>query len=133
MPIIYRMCPITRATRGRDLKMVPRKRRQLLTNSPLRIKAPSTLDVAFARQEGRYLVHLVNMTTDQVIEDQNCNADTYEVIPLHEIEIRVKLGQRVRRVCRASDEMELPWHREGDWVVIEYPRLDLYDIAVLEL
>ena len=100
---------------------------------PLRIRAPSTLDVAFAHQEGRYLVHLVNMTTDQVIEDQNCNADTYEVIPLHEIEIRVKLGQRVRRVCRASDEMELPWHREGDWVVIEYPRLDLYDIAVLEL
>ena len=34
MPIIYLTCLITRVTRGRDLKTVPQKRRQVLTNSP---------------------------------------------------------------------------------------------------
>ncbi len=99
---------------------------------PLRITAPSTVDTALARQGGRYLVHLVNMTTNQVVEDEGCNADTYEVIPLHELEIRVRAGDAFRRVYRASDGTELPWRREGDWLVVGLPRLDLYDIVVLE-
>jgi len=99
---------------------------------PLHITAPSTVDVALARQGDRYLVHLVNMTTNQVVEDEGCNADTYEVIPLHELEIRVRVGRSIRRVYRASDGAELSWRREGDWVIAGVPRLDLYDIVVLE-
>jgi hypothetical protein len=99
----------------------------------LRITAPSTVDVALARQGSRYLIHLVNMTTNQVVEDDGCNADTYEVIPLHEIEARVRVGHTCRRVYRASDGTELPWRHEGDWVTVGISRLDLYDIVVLEL
>ena len=43
MPIIYLTCPITRVTRGRDLKMVPQKRRQLLTNSPETMREEGSL------------------------------------------------------------------------------------------
>ena len=99
---------------------------------PLRAKAPSTVDIALARQGERYLVHLVNMTTNQVVEDEGCNADTYEVIPLHELEVRLRVGQAFQRIYRASDRTELSWHMEGEWVVVDVPRLDLYDILVFE-
>ena len=99
---------------------------------PLRACAPSTVDIALARQGKRYLVHLVNMTTNQVVEDEGCNADTYEVIPLHELEVRLRVGQTFQRVYRASDRTDLSWHLEGEWTVVNVPRLDLYDILVLE-
>jgi hypothetical protein len=99
---------------------------------PLRVKAPSTVDVALARQGDRYLVHLVNMTTNQVVEDEGCNADTYEVIPVHELELRLQLGSAPRQVYRAADGTPLPWRSENKWTVVEVPRLELYEIVVLE-
>ena len=99
---------------------------------PLRVKAPSTVDVALASQEGRTLVHMVNMTTNQVVEDEGCNADTYEVIPLHNLEVRVRLSHAPSQVYRATDHSELPHRYEGGWSVVQVPRLDPYEIVVLE-
>jgi len=54
------------------------------------------------------------------------------VIPLHELEIRIRVGRSIQRVYRAADGAELLWRREGDWVAVGVPKLDLYDIVVLE-
>ena len=99
---------------------------------PLRVKAPSTVDVALARQDDRTLVHLVNMTTNQVVEDEGCNADTYEVIPVHQIEIRVRVEVEPRRVFLAADGSALAFRYEDGWVTIELPKLELYEIVVIE-
>jgi hypothetical protein len=99
---------------------------------PLRVKAPSTVDVTLTRQGDRQLVHLVNMTTNQVVEDEGCNADTYEVIPLHNLEVRVRTDALLGRVYGAADGADLPWRYEDGWAVVEIPRLDLYEILVLE-
>jgi hypothetical protein len=99
---------------------------------PLRVKAPSTVDIALASQGERILVHLVNMTTNQVVEDEGCNADTYEVIPLHFLEVRVRADRAPQRVYRATDGTDLPWRYENGWTVVEVPRLDIYEIVVLE-
>jgi len=85
-----------------------------------------------ARQGERLLVHLVNMTTNQVVEDEGCNADTYEVIPVHQIEIRVRVDAEPTRVFRATDGDELAFCYEGGWVTVEVPKLELYQIVVLE-
>jgi hypothetical protein len=99
---------------------------------PLRFKAPSTVDVALARQGERTLVHLVNMTTNQVVEDEGCNADTYEVIRLHHLEVRVRVDREPGRVYRATDRSDLPWRYDDGWAVVEMPSLELYEIIAIE-
>jgi hypothetical protein len=100
---------------------------------PLRVQAPSTVETVLRRQAGRTLLHLVNLTTNQIVEDSQCFADTYEVIPIADVQLRVRLASgQPSRVYRASDQQPLQWHAAGEWTVVDVPRLALYDIVVLE-
>jgi len=100
---------------------------------PLRVKAPSTVETVLRRQAGRTLIHLVNQTTNQIVEDAQCFADTYEVIPIADVQLRVRLASgQPSRVYRASDQQPLQWQAAGEWTVVDVPRLALYDVVVLE-
>ncbi len=111
---------------------------------PLELKGPGTVDVSlwrskipFRGQGQRLVVHLVNLVTNQIVEDTGCEADAYETIPLHGLELRVRTEWQPRKVFRAGDDgdgvaSELAWRRDGDWVAVELPRLDLYEVVVLE-
>ena len=83
-------------------------------------------------QDGRILVHLINLTTNQVVEDVNCNSDMYDVIPICEIEINLR-RKDVSKIYRASDGQEIPYKLEGDGVTFKVPRLDIYEIIVCEV
>ena len=97
---------------------------------PLEVEAPVTLDVALYRQGGRYLVHLVNLSTNQIADDSECEADAHEVIPLHDIVLRWRGA--VSRVFRGSDGADLVTREEGGVTVAALPRLDVYDVVVIE-
>ena len=99
---------------------------------PLELKGAGTVDVSLWQQGERLVVHMVNLVTNQIVEDAGCEADAYETIPLHGLELRVRAGWQPQKVFRVSDGAELPWKRDGDWVVVELPRLDLYEVVVLE-
>lgn len=100
---------------------------------PLRATAPSTVEMVLRRQAGRTLVHLVNLTTNQIVEDAQCFADTYEIIPVADVHLQVRLAPGLPwRVYRASDQQPLQWHTAGEWTAVDVPRLNLYDIVVLE-
>lgn len=99
---------------------------------PIKVKAPSTLDVVLRKQKGRILIHLINLTTNQVTEDAGCSSDIYEIIPLYEIEIEL-LGGNVKRIYKASDNRDIPCILDGDKVKFKIPNLELYEIIVCEL
>ncbi|MHB0878554.1 MAG: family 10 glycosylhydrolase [Anaerolineae bacterium] len=97
---------------------------------PLRVQAPGPVDVALRRQGERALVHLVNLVTNQVVEDRESEVDAYEAIPVHDIELRLR-GDHTRAYL-AADGNTLPLRREGDWAVVTLPRLELYEVVVFE-
>ncbi|MCX7794895.1 MAG: hypothetical protein N2380_00010, partial [bacterium] len=99
---------------------------------PIRVKAPSTLDVVLRKQNGRILIHLINLTTNQIVEDIECNSDIYEVIPLYEIEVEL-FRSDIKRIFRASDNQELPHIVKEDGIVFKIPKLELYEIIVCEV
>jgi len=100
---------------------------------PLQVKAPTTLDVALYRQAERTLVHLVNLTTNQTADDHECEADAYEVIPLHDIELRLRDSAiKVSKAYCGSDGKPLPMHKEAGWAVVTLPKLDIYEVVVVE-
>jgi hypothetical protein len=96
----------------------------------LSIKAPVTLDQALYTQGKRTLLHLVNLTTNQTIDDGACEADAHEVIPLHDVE--VSLRGAPGRAFLASTDADLPLRRDGAWVTVTVPKLDIYDVVVFE-
>jgi len=99
---------------------------------PIKVKAPTTLDVVLREQEGKILIHLINLTTNQVVEDAGCSSDIYDIIPLYEIEIEL-CRKDITKIYKASDNQELPYRVEGDKVVLKIPELKIYEIVVCEV
>jgi hypothetical protein len=100
---------------------------------PIELEAPVTVDMALYRQRGRVLLHLVNLTTNQLADDEECEADAHAVIPVCGIRVRVRreLIDPARAYC-GSDGAALPLSKEGDWAVVTLPQLDIYEVVVLE-
>ena len=99
---------------------------------PLRLEAPTTVDVALRQQGDRRLVHLVNLTTQQIITEAECEVEPPEIIPVHELVLRVRCPGGFRRAFRARDGQEFRMAVEDDWVRVEIPKLELYEVVVLE-
>jgi hypothetical protein len=99
---------------------------------PLRLSAPGPVDISFRRQGDRLLVHLVNLVTNQVVEDYGCEIDAYEAIPVHNLELRLRVTRPFTRAYLAASKEELALVREGQWVVITVPKLELYEVVVVE-
>jgi hypothetical protein len=97
------------------------------------VKAPTTLDVALYKQAERTLVHLVNLSTNQTADDHECEADAHEVIPLHDIELRLRDSAiKVGQAYRGSDGSPLSTRQEAGWTVVSLPKLEIYEVVVVE-
>jgi len=99
---------------------------------PIKIKAPTTLDISLRKQEGKILIHLINLTTNQVVEDAYCSSDMYDIIPLYEIEIEL-YRKDITRIYKASDGQEIPYKVEKDGVIFKIPKLEIYEIIICEV
>ena len=117
----------------------PRWCRQILLNAldmllpePLiKVKAPSTAVVTVNEQkrEGRWVVHLLHYVPERrgqafdVIED---------VLPVHGIEVSVRVPGRVRRVATVPQGRKLRFSGGGGRVLFTVPRLDGHQMVCLE-
>ena len=99
---------------------------------PLQLEAPTTVDVSLRQQGDRWLVHLVNLTTQQIIPEAECEVEPHEIIPVHDLTLRVRRPGGFGRAFRARDGKEYPIVEEGEWVRVEIPKLELYEVIVLE-
>ncbi|NPV08533.1 MAG: hypothetical protein HPY83_11315 [Anaerolineae bacterium] len=114
---------------------------QLLTNAvqalvgdrlPLKLQAPTTVDLSLWKQGDRWTVHLVNLTTKQIVEDADCEVEPHEVIPVHDLKLYVRREGGFRRAFRARDGLEYSLSADGDWLRVDVPKLELYEVVVLE-
>jgi hypothetical protein len=97
---------------------------------PLRVQAPGPVDVSLRRQGEQVLVHLVNLVTNQIVEDSESEIDAYEAIPVHDVELSLRGGYT--RAHLATSGAALQVRREGEWAVVTVLKLELYEIVVFE-
>ena len=98
---------------------------------PIRVNAPTTLDMVLREQGNRLLIHLVNLTTNQLVEDEGCSSDIYDVIPLHNIDIKLSFND-ISRVYKASDGEPLLHEADSTGVRFRIPEIGIYEIIVCE-
>ena len=95
----------------------------------VRTTLPAQGIVTLTRQKGRLILHLLYASPVkrgqgvEVIED---------IIPLYNIEVKLKTDKRVRNIRLEPRHEELPFIQEGDTVCFTVPRLENHQMAVLE-
>jgi len=105
--------------------------RRLLPDPVIEVKAPSSLLAAVNEQEreNRWVVHLLHYIPERrgqafdVIED---------VIPLANVDVRVRTPRPVRRAVLAPQGTSLEARRDGAYTVFRLPVLDGHQMIALE-
>jgi len=90
---------------------------------PLTAQAPGSVQIELWQQPGRQIAHLVNATGDGV-------RPIAETVPVHGIELSIA-GPVPQRVFRVSGE-PLEWQHDEGQTTIGVPRLEFYDLVILE-
>jgi hypothetical protein len=95
---------------------------------PLQVTGPGTLDCRLYRQEGRLILHLVNLS--------GCDSQGYleEHLPVGPLQVALRLapGQAPRRAVRRVEGGELALVVEDRTARFEIPRLVDHELVVLE-
>jgi len=95
----------------------------------LRVGAGPSVEVTLMRQGERLIVHLVNYHAERRGGSQGT---IEEIPPRFDIPVRVIAPERLSRVSLAPSGEELAYEREGRFVRLVVPRLDLHQMVVLE-
>jgi hypothetical protein len=102
---------------------------------PIELEAPLNVETNLFRQGDRYLIHLLNYTTDgmlRVVYDRGGPFGTASV-PCGRITVRLRLnGKKPKNVYIASSKQELKHDAKEGMLGIEVPGLDTYEIVVVE-
>ncbi|MNR18163.1 hypothetical protein D3C85_1348760 [compost metagenome] len=98
----------------------------LSTNLP----AQGVVTLMEQKQHNRYVNHLLYVTpvkrgkSIEVIED---------VIPLHDVEVSLRLPSKVSRIYLAPQLQEIPFEQDGDKLTYTVSKLDLHQMIVLDI
>lgn len=91
---------------------------------PVRLEAPSTLQVSVRRQPGRVLVHLVNLTGERFFD---------ETVPLHDVRVAIPAdGLRVVRAFLLSTGETLRAQFDDNVLTVVVSKIVDYDVVVFE-
>ncbi len=85
--------------------------------------APKSVEITLLRQceHNRFILNLLNFQKE------------LPNIPVDGIQVRVRLsGKRLRRLYMAPEELDVPYEWDNDEVLIHAPRLDVFQMYVLE-
>lgn len=93
---------------------------------PLRVEAPSTLQVSLRAQGSRRMVHLVNLTAGERLFD--------ELIPLSDVRVSLPIagGQAPSRAWALAAGVELPIEVADGWATVVVDRVVDYEVLVVE-
>ena len=92
----------------------------------LEVEAPGTIEAVVRAQpdRGRTIIHLINLTGEM-------QRPIEKVIPLADIALKVKVAG-AQRAHTLMEPAELPIRTEDGWVSLSLPRLELYEVIVIE-
>lgn len=93
----------------------------------LEAECPPTVEIELRRQSepDRLLVHLVNNTGDM-------QRPISEIIPVHDLKVRVRRDAPTKRVHALSTCQALSFTASDGYIEFELPTLDLYEIVVIQ-
>jgi len=108
----------------------------ILPEKLVEVNAPAGVEVVLAEQEGRRLIHLVNHYGERPLSPWpfgDNNALTENIIPIHNIVVRVKCNEKPTRIKLEPEGEELKWKKEGDMISILVPKLEIHSCIIIEL
>jgi hypothetical protein len=93
-------------------------------NSPrIKIEAPSSLDVTVRTQNGRTMIHFINMTGGRRLLS--------EVVPVRDVIVSIP-GNAFGRAFLLSSGARLPLRVEDGWSIVSVPIVTDYEVLVVE-
>jgi hypothetical protein len=109
-------------------KLIESSVRWLLGDRDLvEVDAPGTVEVVLRTQEekGRTLIHLINLTGEM-------QRPMERVIPLSDIAVKVKVSG-TKKVHTLAEQGEIPFQNDEEgWTRFTLPKLELYEVVVVE-
>ncbi len=103
----------------------------VLPETLIRIDAPDNVEVVLKKQDKRTLVHLINHYGERSFN--NTIAYTENIIPIFNIDVRIKVNTQPSSVKLMPENQNLTWVTMDDGVIsISVPKLDIYSIVVIE-
>lgn len=102
---------------------------RLLPEKLVETNAPTTAHISLARQEGRTIAHVIHYIPEQRYREIQT---IEEAIPLHDVELRVRLDAEPARVYLAPDGTNLPFTWAEGRVEVTVPRVEGHAMVVFE-
>ncbi len=91
---------------------------------------PDTAELTVRRRDKRMVLHLLHY----IPQRKSRELDIIEsVIPLYDRKVALRVTEEPRRVFAATDQKELAFRREGDYISIDVPVINGYEIVSIEL
>jgi hypothetical protein len=93
----------------------------------VQIKAPAPVASTLFDQEGRRILHLINLNGRPQLSD-------YQIQPIEGIQVRLEVppGRHVRRLRRLWRPATLPFQAEGLTVSFTLDHIDAYEVVAAE-
>ncbi|MCC6444809.1 MAG: hypothetical protein IT210_15285 [Armatimonadetes bacterium] len=102
----------------------------LFPNPAVRIDGPSCVDIALRRtRKGHLSLHLLNLAETQRA-DRFLSSD--HIPPVGPIRIEMQCPEKPKRVRQVPQARSLKWTWENGTLKVTVPRLEIYDIVVVE-
>ena len=97
--------------------------------APLSVEGRGVLDVSVWTQKNSMTVHLVNLTNPMMMK-----GPVREIIPIssQRVHVRVPSDRRVAKAHLLVAGNEIPFHNDGDMIVLVVPTINLHEVIALD-
>ncbi len=108
-----------------NLKPIVANLMQLMSPEPLvNVEAQPWLEVTLMRQPARMLVHLVNQHGGRAVDGNNYCLE--QVMPVHNVTVRVRLPQRPARITLEPDGASPQWSYSNGIATVQVPEVAIH-------
>lgn len=107
----------------------------ILPEKLVEVDAPAGVEVVLAEQGGKKLIHLINHYGERPFSPWpfgDNNALTENIIPIHDIMVKVKCEENPIKIKLEPEGRELEWKRDGEMITILVPKLEIHSCIVIE-
>jgi hypothetical protein len=97
--------------------------------APLSVKGSGVLDISVWLQKTSMTVHMVNLTNPMMMK-----GPVREIIPIsrQRVCVRVPGDRRVTKAHLLVAGNEIPFHADGDMIVLDVPTIELHEVIALD-
>lgn len=95
----------------------------------IKVKAPMNVEVNLTQKGKTNVVHIVNVIPQKTETER---AFIQDVIPVRNVEVKIRRKEKIRRVCLVPEGVELNWKREGEWVTFIIPEVCIHALVAVD-